>query len=162
MTSDLELRREIESILDDCESTVGYEDDSHILPINAVDVHAAVPRLLMMVRREAALLNYGCRQCAYEAGVPLPTNAGLCAHHADELETACLSSHHEMGRHNMCLDSDQADKLLERVAELNAQHELEMREILRLLVELNEWKDEYHKLRQTLDSLYEHRQTGVG
>lgn len=32
--------------------------------------------------------NHGCRQCAYEVGVPLPEAAGLCVKHADDAENA--------------------------------------------------------------------------
>ncbi len=42
---------DIESILDDSETTVGYEDESHIMPINSVSVSEAVPRIVAYIKR---------------------------------------------------------------------------------------------------------------
>ena len=53
LPSDEEMAKALEDILDDCENTVGYEDNSHIMPINAVSVSQAVPRIITYIKTMA-------------------------------------------------------------------------------------------------------------
>jgi len=57
LPSNKEMTEVLENILDDCETTVGYEDNSHIVPINAISVSEAVPHIIAYIRKIAWVAN---------------------------------------------------------------------------------------------------------